>query len=94
MPSAPQAGSTTTWDQTEKSSAIAANWEAIAVRNYANYAYSNKASISDVLSEIGNAAVEVAKDVGAVAAAITAVIVLVGGGHGGTRPGQGNPPSS
>jgi hypothetical protein len=90
VPSAPQAGSTFTWDQTEQSFAIASNWEAIALRSYANYGYSNKASISDVLSEIESALVGVAKDVGIVVGAIVAVIALVGGGHG---TGSSKPPT-
>jgi hypothetical protein len=75
--SAPQSGSTFSWDQTQKSPAIANNWEAILLRHYANYGYSNSVTISDVLSEIGTAAGQIANTVKAVAGAVETVIQVV-----------------
>ena len=45
VPSAPQSGSTYTWDQTTNSSAIAANWRAVAARNDAQYGYHNQSEL-------------------------------------------------
>jgi hypothetical protein len=77
VPSAPQPGSTYSWDLTEKSAAIAANWEAITTRNLANWQYSNQASISDILTAIENAFQQAAQAVGAVAGAVRTVLTIV-----------------
>jgi len=70
VPSAPQAGSTYSWDHTQKSSAIAENWTSIATRNWADYWYHNQASLGDVLSSIEQAVSA------AVAAIVTGIKVV------------------
>jgi len=62
VPSAPQAGSTYSWDHTQKSSA--------ATRNWADYWYHNQASLGDVLSSIEQAVSA------AVAAIVTGIKVV------------------
>jgi Ricin-type beta-trefoil lectin domain-like len=52
VPSAPQPGSTYSWNQTQKSAAIADNWGSIAARNWE---YHNEASLADILKEIEQA---------------------------------------
>jgi len=52
VPSAPQAGCTYQWDTTRKVQAIADNWNSIATRVQATYAYHNDTSFADFLSEI------------------------------------------
>jgi len=76
--SAPQQGSTYSWNQTQKSSAIADNWNSIATRYWADYGYHNQASLSDIISEIEAAVQAVAQTVQAVAAAVQTVIQVVG----------------
>jgi len=77
VPSAPQPGCTASWDKTEQSAAIAANWDAIVARYYADWGYSNQANISDVFSEIVSAIQGVANEVGAAAGAVSSVIEVV-----------------
>jgi hypothetical protein len=77
IPSAPQPGSTYSWDRTEKSVAIAANWEAITRRNYAHWGYSNEASIADIFGEIGKAVQGVVQDIEAVAGTVSTVVAVV-----------------
>jgi hypothetical protein len=54
-PSAPQSGCNYTWNTTQQVPAIAANWAAVATRNFGVYAYHNDVSLVGFLSEIGSA---------------------------------------
>ena len=77
MESAPQPGSTYSWNKTEKSAAIAANWDAIVTRHYAKYGYSNQASISDIFSEIEKAVQGVVQTAEQVAETVQTVVEVV-----------------
>ena len=79
VPSAPQRGSTYSWDQTQKSTVIANNWNSTATRNYADYEYHNQASLGDVLSEIEAAVNAITQTVQAVAAAVKAIMAIGAG---------------
>jgi Ricin-type beta-trefoil lectin domain-like len=79
VPSAPQPGSTYSWDQTQTSAEIANNWNSIATRNYADYEYHNQASLGDILSEIEAAINAIAQTVQAVAAAVKAIMAIGAG---------------
>jgi len=76
--SAPQSGSTYSWDQTQRSVAIANNWVAIATRNYADYDRSTQASILDVINQIEQLVQQIAQAVGVVVSAVTTVVALAG----------------
>jgi Ricin-type beta-trefoil lectin domain-like len=76
VPSAPQQGSTYSWDRTQKSTAIAANWNSIATRHYADYGYHNQASLADILSEIEASVQGVAQTAQAVAAAVQSIMAI------------------
>jgi hypothetical protein len=77
VPSAPQPGSTYSWNKTEKSAAITANWDAIVTRHYAKYGYSNQASISDIFSEIEKAVQGVVQTAEQVAETVQTVVEVV-----------------
>jgi len=76
LPSAPQAGSTETWNVTQKVQAIADNWEAIARRRQAVYSYHNDVSFSDFLDEIGGAVESAISTIGTVASDVTTAISI------------------
>lgn len=78
VPSAPQQGCTYSWDQTEKSSAIADNWNPIATRNWADYGYHNQANLGDIANEIIAVVSTIAVAVGTAMKAVTTVIAIVG----------------
>lgn len=75
--SAPQNGSTNTWDITQKVQAIADNWDAIATRQYVDYGFHNDVGWSDFATEIGSAIESVASTVGTVVSDVTTVVSLV-----------------
>lgn len=76
VPSAPQSGSTETWNVTQKIQTIADNWESIARRRQIVYAYHNDVSFVDFLEEIAGAVESAVSTIGTIASDVTTVVSI------------------
>jgi hypothetical protein len=76
-PSAPQNGSTQSWNTTQTIPAITQNWNAIAARHSGVYAYDNDVSILDFAQEILNATESAISTIGTVISDVAPVVEAV-----------------